>query len=121
MSVEKRVHPRLERPFECTWNGTSGRRDVRITSLSLGGCFIDSVGTPAVGEKLRVEVRLDDLPALALSGEVVYLDRSQGFGVRFLDLPAQDERELADSLRRYGLTEPYGQQRRQAATGTVPS
>lgn len=108
MTSEKRRHPRLEQPIEGRWCGASGRRDVRITSLSLGGCFVDGLGTPAVGERPLIELQLRDAPPLELVGEVVYLSRPQGFAVRFVDVSARDRQALLDGLRRCGLADPYG-------------
>jgi PilZ domain len=108
MSAEKRRHPRLEHPLEGRWSGASGRSDVRITSLSLGGCFVDGLGTPAVGERPLIELQLRDSPPLKLVGEVVYLSRPQGFAVRFVDVATRDRQALVDGLRRSGLADPYG-------------
>jgi PilZ domain len=108
MSAEHRRYPRLESPIDGSWDGASGRREVRITSLSLGGCFVDGSGTPAIGERLRVEIRFVDLPTLSLTGEVAYLERAQGFGVRFVDLAVSDAILLARGLRGHGLAQPFG-------------
>ena len=108
MSVDKRRHPRLEQPIEGRWSGASGRSDVRITSLSLGGCFVDGLGSPAVGERPLIELHLRDAPPLKLVGEVVYLSRPQGFAVRFVEVATRDRQALVDGLRRGGLADPYG-------------
>ena len=109
MSAENRRYPRVELPIDGSWDGASGRRDVRIMSLSVGGCFVDGSGTPSVGERVRVELRFVDPPTLTLVGEVVYRDRVQGFGVRFVDLAVADRILLARALRGLGLAGPFGE------------
>lgn len=108
MSAEKRRHPRLEQPVEGRWSGASGRSDVRITSLSLGGCFVDGLGMPAVRERPLIELHLPGGPPVQLVGEVLYLSRPQGFAVRFVDVSTRDRQALVDGLRRCGLANPYG-------------
>jgi len=100
MSVERRQFARQPGPFDGSWNGASGLRDCRITDLSPGGCFVDAPGQPAPGSAIAVAVQFGET-RFTLPGEVVYLDRIQGFGVRFL---ASDQtRALAYAM---GLTEP---------------
>jgi hypothetical protein len=83
MVRERRQFPRVNGPFDGHWDGLSGLRDCRITDVSAGGCFVDSVGSPDVGSHFTIAVTLDgqtyDVPA-----EVAYVDRIQGFGASFL-------------------------------------
>ena len=107
--ADKRRFPRLEAPLDGTWDGASGLRNVRVTSLSLGGCFVDGLGTPTVGEQLRVSLQFADGTRVGLSGEVVYLDRVQGFGVRFIDLASAAREHLTRGLQLHGLKHPNGE------------
>ena len=52
-----------------------------------------------------------DLPRFRVIGEVVYLSRPQGFGLRFVDLPVGEKLLLVRGLRRQGLADPYGHSR----------
>lgn len=110
MGAEQRRYPRLERPIDGRWEGASGLRHVRLTSLSLGGCFVDTIGRPSLGEPTRVDITFAGREPLALTGVVVYLDRISGFGVRFLPLTREQEEALATGLRVLGLADPYGAQ-----------
>ncbi len=67
-------------------------RQCRITDLSAGGCFVDSFTSAEAGASLILTVSLHDRQ-FTLPAEVVYLDRVQGFGVRFL--PCDDVAALA--------------------------
>jgi hypothetical protein len=84
MTSERRSYKRLSGPYDGGWDGASGMRDCRITDLSPGGCFIDAYASNPVGAKITTEVTLAGRP-FRLRAEVVYVDRVQGFAVRFLD------------------------------------
>lgn len=92
MDVERRQQPRLAGPYDGSWSGSSGLRHCRITDLSAGGCFVDSFTSAEAGASLILTVSLRDRQ-YTLPAEVVYIDRVQGFGVRFL--PSDDAAALA--------------------------
>lgn len=71
-------------PFDGGWDGASGMRDCRITDLNPGGCFVDAYASNPVGTRLVTEVHVDG-QTFRLASEVVYVDRIQGFAVRFLE------------------------------------
>ena len=58
---------------------------------------------------MQVELRFVDPPTLTLVGEVVYRDRAQGFGVRFMELEGGARVLLARHLRSLGVAEPFGE------------
>jgi hypothetical protein len=97
MANERRGAARLAGPFEGTWDGASGRRECRITDLSVGGCFIDTLAHQPVGTPVRIELRLRG-QAFQLAGEVVYVDRVQGFAVKFLEQDPPQRQQLADAI-----------------------
>ena len=84
MSSERRNYRRLVGPFEGGWDSASGMRECRITDLSQGGCFIDAYASNPVGTFLNTRVKVAD-QVFTLRSEVVYVDRVQGFAVRFRD------------------------------------
>ena len=83
MSSERRNFKRLVGPFEGGWDGASGRRDCRVTDLSQGGCFIDAYASNPVGARITTAIKVGD-QTFQLRSEVVYVDRVQGFAVRFM-------------------------------------
>jgi hypothetical protein len=97
MTNERRGAARLVGPFEGTWDGASGRRECRITDLSVGGCFLDTLAHQPVGAHIRVELTLRG-QAFQLPGEVVYVDRVQGFAVKFLDQDAPERQRFAHAI-----------------------
>jgi hypothetical protein len=81
---ERRRNKRLPGPYDGKWDGAAGLRPCRITDLSVTGCFIDSYATSPVGAMVTTEIRLGD-ELFLLESWVVYVDRVQGFAVRFAD------------------------------------
>jgi hypothetical protein len=84
MTTNRRAFKRLPGPYDGGWDGASGMRDCRITDLSQGGCFIDAYASNPVGAVINTEIRLRG-QVYRLRSEVVYVDRIQGFAVRFRD------------------------------------
>ena len=79
---DRRSHERLKGPFDGSWDGSSGMRSCRITDLSAGGCFVDAIASPEVGTIVNVSVELDGRK-FVVPATVAYIDRVQGFAVRF--------------------------------------
>lgn len=101
MSNERRNFKRLVGPFEGGWDGASGMRDCRVTDLSRGGCFIDAYASNPVGARIVTRVRLDGRD-FQLRSEVVYVDRVQGFAVRFRDNEAAVMKDFLAALETLG-------------------
>lgn len=97
MMKERRSLKRYHGPFDGGWNGESGTRECRITDLSLGGCFIDSLSNNVAGSTVQVFLRLTER-VLRLRAEVVYVDKVQGFAVAFHDNEPEVMSALAAAL-----------------------
>lgn len=82
MFAERRQYERVRGPFEGSWSIESDHHESRITDLSPGGCFVDSSTHPEPGATIAVTVLFGD-SRFTVPAEVVYLDKVQGFGVRF--------------------------------------
>jgi hypothetical protein len=97
---ERRKARRLTVPLEGGWQGASGRQPCRIADLSTGGCFVESLTAPAVGEIVNVTISLPDGHRLEAVTEVTYIYPSIGFGARFVNLADRDGQVLTDNLDR---------------------
>ena len=95
MSDDRRSEKRWEVCLDAVWDGKSGNYDARVTDLSEGGCYIDSMCHAHVGEILNLKLQLPNGDWLDLTGEVAHQTPSLGFGIRFLDL----EPERLEMLR----------------------
>lgn len=86
MTVERRQHPRINRPLDGTWSGASGTGKCRIADISVGGCFIESLAMPAVGETAVITVDVGE-HSMSFKGQVLYGEQNMGFAVRFRPIP----------------------------------
>jgi len=92
---DRRAKPRLSVNLDAVWDGTEGKHAARITDLSEGGCYMDTVGEVMSGEIVCFRVLLADGDWLYLEGEVKHHRQKLGFGVQFVDL----NEEQLDKLR----------------------
>ena len=75
-------------PFliEIMLESASGKREARISDISLGGCFVDTIMTVRPGEDVSLTGKLETGEPLELKGKVAYVMDGFGFGVSFTDL-----------------------------------
>ena len=66
--------------------GSSGRRQVRISDLSLGGCFVDSISAFSEGEDVKLILTDSAGRETEFAGKVAWLAGGVGFGVKFVEL-----------------------------------
>jgi hypothetical protein len=91
---ERRSGHRWDVVLDAIWDGTSGNYTARITDLSDGGCYMDSLGDVSLGEPVNLKLQLPGGEWLELSGEVAHHTPPVGFGVRFLDLSEDQLKRL---------------------------
>jgi hypothetical protein len=90
----RRSKPRLSVHLDAVWHGGEARHTARITDLSEGGCYLDTVGEVMTGEIVAFRVLLPDDDWLYLEGEVRHHRHGMGFGVRFVDLNEEQMEKL---------------------------
>ena len=86
---ERRGGQRWDVMLDAVWDGKSGNYSARITDLSDGGCYIDSLGGVTMGELVNLKLQLPNGEWLELGGEVAHHTPPVGFGIRFLNLSEQ--------------------------------
>ena len=97
-----REHERLVRLIEVALESASGRRSVRISDVSLGGCFIETISQLSEGERARFEIKTPEGQTIGFDGIVAYSMQGVGFGLKFDELSPEQE----DFLRRVvGVTD----------------
>ena len=96
MNDERRAFPRAPGVLDGTWFG-SGQR-CRITSLSVKGCYIESLTPPEKSVRVRVQLELPQQGPVSVHGEVAYREPSMGFAIRFLDVTQEDHEKLAQAV-----------------------
>lgn len=96
---ERRSKPRLSVHLDAVWHGGEERHSARVTDLSEGGCYLDTVGEVMVGEIVAFRVLLPDDEWLYLEGEVRHHSHGLGFGVQFVDLNEEQTANLQRLLQ----------------------
>lgn len=95
---ERRRHARVRGPFEGHWRGGSGATECRISDVSLGGCFVETVVQPTKGEATAVTILFAGDRSMTLAGHVVYSEAGLGFAVEFDALSPEDTATLKSFL-----------------------
>lgn len=108
MAEERRRHRRVPALFDVIWEGAAGRYEARTADISLGGCFVDTIGQAAVGEAVTFRLRLPAGGWLELRGEVTYQSPHAGFGVKFTGASDDDLKRLEWLVRAEGLKAERG-------------
>ena len=91
---DRRNQERVDVCLDAVWDGRSGNYTARVIDLSDGGCFVDTMGEACTGERLSFRVQLPSGVWLELTGEVAHHLRQVGFGLRFVDLSADQIEQL---------------------------
>lgn len=104
---DRRSKPRLSISLDVVWNEDDGhRQQARISDLSEGGCYLNTVGEVMTGEIVAFRVLLPDDDWLYLEGEVKHHRHGFGFGVQFVDLNDEQNEKLLGLLQLAAQSEP---------------
>ena len=95
---DRRTEKRWDVCLDAVWDGKSGNYQARVTDLSEGGCYVDTMGQAQVGEVLAFRLQLPDGEWLELTGEVAHQRPPLGFGLRFVNLTNEQHEKLRSSL-----------------------
>ncbi|HEX5070162.1 MAG TPA: PilZ domain-containing protein [Vicinamibacterales bacterium] len=79
---ERREHARFARPLDGRYRGQSGASPCRVTDISWGGCFVQTMSTPMRDEHTVVIIPIDET-RIEIGGRVQYVERGMGFAVKF--------------------------------------
>lgn len=96
---ERRSRPRLSVNLEAVWDSESDNHPALITDLSLGGCYLNTVGETRVGETVGFRVLMPDGDWLYIESEVRHHAGGLGFGVQFVDLSVDQHEKIEWLLR----------------------
>ncbi|HBE83723.1 MAG: PilZ domain-containing protein [Blastocatellia bacterium] len=81
-----RNHERTPVVIEIILDSSAGRRASRISDLSLGGCYVESITQYREGEPIAFELTSSDGQGLRFTGEVAYILDGFGFGLKFTNI-----------------------------------
>ena len=94
MNQERRHIRRVPLLVDVAWQGATGKYEARTSDISVGGCFIDTIGQVNVGQIIEFKIRLPAGDWLDVQGTVVYEYPGMGFGVSFTQISDSDRRRL---------------------------
>jgi hypothetical protein len=89
-----RQEERVQYLEEVELNFASGKRTARISDISMGGCYVDSIAAVPVGEPVSIEITRSSGENVQFNGRVAYILEGFGFGVEFIDLTDDQVRFL---------------------------
>lgn len=98
MEEERREEERVPVSLEVFWEGGSGKHPARISDISLGGCYLDTIGTATPGEIINLTIKLPDGELLCLRGEVAFQHHNLGFSVCFTYMTAEEQYRLSQLI-----------------------
>ena len=101
---DRRREKRFDVCLDAVWDGRSGNFTARITDLSEGGCYIDSLNQAHEGEILNLKLQLPNGDWLELTGEVAHQTPPLGFGLRFVELSEQQLKNLRSLIAHLNRT-----------------
>lgn len=81
-----RKHERAELVREIVLESSAGNRPSRISDMSLGGCYIESITNFRKGENIAFDLSSTGGEVLRFSGSVAYVLDGFGFGLTFTNL-----------------------------------
>lgn len=101
---DRRREKRWDVCLDAVWDGRSGNFTARVTDLSEGGCYIDSLNQTNVGEILHLKLQLPNGDLLELTGEVAHQAPPLGFGLRFIELTDDQLNNLRSLIAHFKRT-----------------
>ena len=78
----QRRYPRLPESIDCQVEGASGHASLRVSELSLGGCYVDTRMQFGVDTPMTIRAAFPTGEAV-FTGRVIYEQAGYGFGVAF--------------------------------------
>ena len=93
----ERKQDRVSVPMSVILDCSSGRREVRVSDLSTGGCYVDSIAPVRAEEVVGLKLLLPRDYTVELFGTVVYVHEGIGFGIQFNDM-TREQRTLLEQM-----------------------
>ena len=97
---DRRREERLEVCLDAVWDGKSGNYTARVTDLSEGGCYLDTMGEALSGEIVSFKLHLTGDDWIELTGQVAHQSPPIGFGLRFVNLTDEQIERLRSVISR---------------------
>ncbi|MGE3840494.1 MAG: PilZ domain-containing protein [Vicinamibacterales bacterium] len=86
--AERRGATRVAGPLD---GFTAGHRPIRISDLSVTGCFVETMEAVASGDAIDLQIQIPNWGLLPLQGQVAYTSAPFGFAVHFMNVRADTQ------------------------------
>lgn len=96
--MERRNHSRLPVPFEVRLENEAASQRARISDISLGGCYVETLAQVSENETVELSVLLPTNEWLPLRGEVMMVHPGMGFGLKFSQLTEHGAKQLVQLI-----------------------
>jgi hypothetical protein len=101
MRIERRKDQRHPLVLDLRLTAASGKSEARLSDLSFGGCYIDSICNTSIGEEISFEISVPWLQWVPFRGTVAFAHPGLGFGVSFAPLNSIQEEVVTQLVRPY--------------------
>lgn len=81
-----REHERFPYYAEIIMESATGTREARISDISVGGCYIDTIAPLREGDEISFEFENPAGARLRFTGTIAYVLENMGFGIKFTNL-----------------------------------
>ena len=98
MSDERRSSQRKRILLEAKWESMSNAHEARVDDVSVGGCFVNTLGRVELDEEVDLQIQLPSGKWLALQGRVATYQPGVGFGLSFTSLTEKETAALKDLI-----------------------
>jgi hypothetical protein len=92
-----REQERIPYYTEIMLESAAGMRGARISDVSPGGCYVDTISPAIEGETVSFEFKNPAAARLKFTGIVAYVLPNLGFGIKFTDL-SDDHKAAIDEI-----------------------
>lgn len=96
----ERLHERKTVAIDAVLDSSSGLRESRISDLSMGGCYVESITDFSPGEPVAFELIDTAGGSVGFTGEVAYILEGFGFGLRFTNVGPEQLKFLHEAIPR---------------------
>jgi hypothetical protein len=98
MRDERRSSKRTRLLLEAKWESMSNTHEARVDDVSVGGCFVNTLGRVELNEEVNLQIQLPSGAWLPLRGYVTSYQPGVGFGVAFISLSEMETAALKELI-----------------------
>lgn len=95
---ERRRNKRKRLLLEAKWESMSNTHEARVDDVSVGGCFVNTLGRVEPKEEVNLQIQLPSGSWLRLRGHVTSYQPGVGFGVAFTSLSEMETAALTELI-----------------------